>query len=86
MDRPPRETVPDPALVDGALAAARRTGDPVLISAALDAVVTALDASGRLRDAHQVCKERAALLARLPMARRGWRHWPPATIAPELVA
>jgi predicted ATPase/DNA-binding CsgD family transcriptional regulator len=60
------KSVPDPGLVDAALAAARRTGDPVLISAALDAVVVALDSSGRLRDAHQVCQERAALLARMP--------------------
>jgi hypothetical protein len=51
--------------VDGALAAARRTGDPVLISGALDAVVEALDANGRVREAHQVNKERAALLGRL---------------------
>jgi predicted ATPase/DNA-binding CsgD family transcriptional regulator len=61
----PEKSVPDPALVDDALAAARRTGDPVLISGALDAVVEALDASGRLREAHQVSKERAALLDRL---------------------
>ena len=61
----PEKSVPDPALVDDALAAARKTGDPVLITAALDAVVEALDASGRLREAHQVNKERAALLGRL---------------------
>jgi len=61
----PEKTVPDPGLVEAALAAARRTGDPVLISGALDAVVSALDASGRLREAHQVNKERAGLLARL---------------------
>jgi predicted ATPase/DNA-binding CsgD family transcriptional regulator len=61
----PEKSVPDPALVDAALAAARRTGDPVLISGALDAVVAALDASGRLREAHQVNRERAALLSRL---------------------
>jgi predicted ATPase/DNA-binding CsgD family transcriptional regulator len=61
----PEKSVPDPALVDEALAAARRTGDPVLVSGALDAVVEALDASGRLREAHQVNKERAALLGRL---------------------
>jgi predicted ATPase/DNA-binding CsgD family transcriptional regulator len=62
----PEKSIPDPALVDDALAAARRTGDPVLISGALDAVVAALDASGRLREAHQVNRERAALLSRLP--------------------
>ena len=61
----PEKTVPDPALVGAALAAARRTGDPVLISGALDAVVNALDASGRVREAHRVNKERAALLSRL---------------------
>jgi predicted ATPase/DNA-binding CsgD family transcriptional regulator len=61
----PEKSVPNPALVDDALAAARRTGDPVLISGALDAVVEALDADGRLREAHQVSKERAALLDRL---------------------
>jgi hypothetical protein len=61
----PEKSVPDPALVDAALAAARRTGDPVLITGALDAVVEALDASGRLRAAHQVNKERAALLGML---------------------
>ena len=61
----PEKSVPDPALVDDALAAARRTGDPVLISGALDAVVGALDASGRLREAHQVNQERARLLRQL---------------------
>jgi predicted ATPase/DNA-binding CsgD family transcriptional regulator len=61
----PEKTVPDPTLVDEALATARDTGDPVLISGALDAVVNALDASGQVRKAHQVNKERAALLHRL---------------------
>jgi predicted ATPase/DNA-binding CsgD family transcriptional regulator len=59
------KTVPDPALAGDALAAARRTGDPVLLSGALDAVVNALDASGRVREAHQVNQERTALLSRL---------------------
>jgi predicted ATPase/transcriptional regulator with XRE-family HTH domain len=62
----PEKTVPDPALSRDALAAARLTGDPVLISGALDAVVGVLDAGGRLREAHQVNKERARLLERLP--------------------
>jgi predicted ATPase/DNA-binding CsgD family transcriptional regulator len=70
----PEKTVPDPDLADDALAAARRTGDPVLISGALDAVVGVLDAGGHLRQAHQVNKERAALLDRLP------RHDPRAAI------
>ena len=77
----PEKSVPDPALVDDALAAARRTGDPVLISGALDAVVEALDASGRLREAHQVNQERAALLeppvpARPAHRRRDRGHLP----------
>jgi predicted ATPase/DNA-binding CsgD family transcriptional regulator len=62
---PPDKTVPDPALADEALAAARRTGDPVLISGALDAVVGVLDAGGHLRQAHQANQERARLLNRL---------------------
>jgi predicted ATPase/DNA-binding XRE family transcriptional regulator len=64
------KTVPDLALASAALAAARPTGDPVLISGALDAVVGALDAGGRLREAHQVNRERARLLEHLP------RHHP----------
>jgi len=62
----PEKTVPDPDLSGEALAAARRAGDPVLISGALDAVVGVLDAGGRLREAHQVNKERARLLTHLP--------------------
>jgi predicted ATPase/DNA-binding XRE family transcriptional regulator len=62
----PEKTVPDPVLSSVALAAARLTGDPVLISGALDAVVGVLDAGGRLREAHQVNKERAQLLEHLP--------------------
>jgi predicted ATPase/transcriptional regulator with XRE-family HTH domain len=62
----PEKTVPDPDLSGGALAAARLTRDPVLISGALDAVVGVLDAGGRLREAHQVNSERARLLDRLP--------------------
>jgi predicted ATPase/transcriptional regulator with XRE-family HTH domain len=62
----PEKTVPDPGLAPAALAAARRTGDPVLITGALDAVVGGLDAGGRLRDAHRVNAERARLLDRLP--------------------
>ena len=64
------KTVPDLALAARALAAAHPTGDPVLVSGALDAVVGALDAGGRLHEAHQVSKERAELLGRLP------RHHP----------
>jgi predicted ATPase/transcriptional regulator with XRE-family HTH domain len=60
------KTVPDLALASAALAAARLTHDPILISGALDAVVGALDARGRLREAHHVNSERADLLERLP--------------------
>jgi hypothetical protein len=62
----PEKSVPDLALARDALDAARRTGDPVLVSGALDAVVEALDASGRLREAHEMNSEREALLDRLP--------------------
>jgi predicted ATPase/transcriptional regulator with XRE-family HTH domain len=70
----PEKTVPDPALAADALAAARLTGDPVLISGALDAVVGALDTGGRLRDAHRANAERGELLGSLP------RHEPRAGI------
>jgi predicted ATPase/DNA-binding XRE family transcriptional regulator len=62
----PEKTVPGPALAAQALAAARRTGDPVLVSGALDAVVGVLDQGGRLHEAHQVNAERAQILERLP--------------------
>ncbi len=62
----PEKTVPDPALASEALAAARRTNDPVLISAALDAVVVGLDHGGRIREAHQRAMERVGLLERMP--------------------
>jgi len=60
------KTVPELTLATKALEAARLTADPVLISGALDAVVGALDAGGRLREAHQVNAERAELLKLLP--------------------
>ncbi len=46
-----------------AVAAARNTGDPVLTSAALDAVGFALHRAGRLREERQVIRERLALLS-----------------------
>ena len=61
----PEKTVPE-ALAARALAAARLTGDPVLVTGALDAVVGVLDQGGRLREAHQVNAERAQILERLP--------------------
>jgi predicted ATPase/DNA-binding CsgD family transcriptional regulator len=48
------------------LVAARRTGDPVLISGALDAAVSAAERVGRLREAHRLNSERARLLSRMP--------------------
>ncbi|MEN3537599.1 LuxR C-terminal-related transcriptional regulator [Microbispora sp. ZYX-F-249] len=68
---------PDPVLARDAVRAARATGDPVLLSAALDAVSAAETTAGRLREAHRVTQERFALLAAMP------RHDPRA--APELV-
>jgi predicted ATPase/DNA-binding CsgD family transcriptional regulator len=62
----PDKTIPDPSLSGDALAAARRTGDPVLISGALDAMVNVLDQSGRIKEAHQLNQERAKLLDRMP--------------------
>jgi predicted ATPase/DNA-binding CsgD family transcriptional regulator len=62
----PEKSVSHPDLAHDALAAARRTGDPVLINAALDGVIVGLDTSGRLREAHQLSKERAALLTSMP--------------------
>ncbi|NUR26510.1 MAG: ATPase [Catenulispora sp.] len=52
----------DPVLAAAAVQAARATGDPLLISAALDAVRTAATAAGRLRDAFRASTERLALL------------------------
>jgi predicted ATPase/DNA-binding CsgD family transcriptional regulator len=62
----PEKTVPDRALADEALQAAELTGDPVLISGALDAMVNVLDANGWVREAHQMNQKRAELLDRLP--------------------
>ncbi|GAA0997468.1 hypothetical protein GCM10009555_095110 [Acrocarpospora macrocephala] len=51
---------PDPALAETAVAAARATGDPVLLSAALDASGTLAMRAGRFRQAHLVAGERLA--------------------------
>ena len=50
----------EPVLADRALAAARATADPVLISGALDAVLSALLSSGRMRAAFELSLERMA--------------------------
>ncbi|MFY1689213.1 ATP-binding protein [Plantactinospora sp. WMMB782] len=54
---------PDPSLAEAALAAARVTGDPVLISAGLDAVGAVAALAGRLREAQRIVIERFDLLA-----------------------
>ncbi len=59
----PKPGTPDVALAQRAAAAARATGDPVRISAALDAVSFALLQAGQLREAHEVTQQRLALLA-----------------------
>ncbi len=57
---------PDPELAVAAVAAARAAGDPVLVSAGLEAVSAAATRAGRLREAHRVATERIALLPLLP--------------------
>ncbi|MFL6072248.1 MAG: ATP-binding protein [Mycobacteriales bacterium] len=53
----------DPALAGTAAVLARKTGDPVLISAGLDALGTIAAGDGRYRDAYRISTERLALLA-----------------------
>ncbi|SDJ73242.1 ATP-binding protein [Nonomuraea jiangxiensis] len=53
---------PDPVLAEAAVAAARVTGDPVLISAALDATGTQAIRAGRFRQAYRIARERLALV------------------------
>jgi predicted ATPase/DNA-binding CsgD family transcriptional regulator len=59
------KATPDPQLAAAALAAARRSGDPVLISGALDVAAEAARAAGHYRQAHQLSLERAQLTSRL---------------------
>lgn len=49
-----------------AVEAARRSGDPVLLSAALDSLMIAAHDAGRMRDAHAYARERMRVLAALP--------------------
>jgi predicted ATPase len=56
---------PDPQLAAQALAAARRSADPVLISGALDAAAAAAREAGELRRSYQLIQERSVLLERL---------------------
>jgi predicted ATPase len=57
--------IPDPELAAAALAAARRTADPVLISGALDAVAEAKCVVGQYREARKLNTERSGLIGRL---------------------
>jgi hypothetical protein len=59
----PAPLTPDASLAETAAEAARATGDPVLISAGLDAVRTAAMTAGRARDAHRITTQRLTLLA-----------------------
>ncbi len=56
------ETSPEPALAEAAVAAARAAGDPILISAALDAPGTLAIRAGRFRRAYRIARERLALV------------------------
>ncbi|MET8007586.1 ATP-binding protein [Nonomuraea glycinis] len=67
----------DPAPVTAAVEAAQATGDPLLVSAALDSATFAALKEGRRRHACRVTGERLALLETLP------RHIPAA--GPEIV-
>jgi hypothetical protein len=57
---------PDSQLAAQALAAARRSADPVLISGALDAAAAAARDTGELRRSYQLIQERSVLLDQLP--------------------
>ena len=59
------KAAPDPQLAAAALAAARRVGDPVLISSVLDAAAEAARAAGKYRQAHKLSMERSQLIGRL---------------------
>jgi hypothetical protein len=56
---------PDPQFAAAALAAARRAGDPVLISGALAANAEAARAAGQYRQAHKLSEERYQLTGRV---------------------
>ncbi|MEU4191863.1 LuxR C-terminal-related transcriptional regulator [Kribbella sp. NPDC026611] len=56
----------DPKLAQEAVDAARRSGDPVLIAGALDALSVAAANGGRLRDARSYAVERMRLVGPLP--------------------
>jgi predicted ATPase len=59
----PRKLSPDRALAEEAVTAARRTGGPLLLSAALGTLRGAAVVDGRLQDAHGLSTERLALVS-----------------------
>ncbi|MEJ3653582.1 LuxR C-terminal-related transcriptional regulator [Actinomycetes bacterium KLBMP 9759] len=61
----PERMTPDPELATAALDAATAAGDPVVTSAALDAVISAAAHDGRLREANRRSGERLAVQATL---------------------
>jgi hypothetical protein len=58
----PRKLWPDRALAEAAVTAARRTGDPLPLSAALGALRGAAVVDGDLQEAHRLSTERLALV------------------------
>ncbi|MBE1561557.1 ATP-binding protein [Nonomuraea africana] len=58
----------DLPLAERAVTAARDSGDPVLVSSALDTLICALLGAGRLRDAQRVSRERLSLLKSMSRA------------------
>ncbi|MGS2617165.1 ATP-binding protein [Micromonospora sp. LZ34] len=68
----PTPADPDPALTGRAVRAAEATGDPVLISGGLDLAGTLAARTGRLREAHQLARQRLDLLALMPRHRPGY--------------
>ena len=65
-DHGARRIAVDPELAVAAVAAARRSGDPVLIAGALDGLVVHAASAGRLREARTYAIERLALVDPLP--------------------
>lgn len=58
----PQKLTPQHDLAEAAVRAARAADDPVLVSAALDAVRTAAVTAGRIRDAYQITMQRLDLV------------------------
>ncbi len=69
--------VPDVTMFEAALEAAERADDPILVSAALDALGSAQMMNGQLARTHEFGARRLSLLARLPSASASSRHRDP---------